>query len=120
MVIGERGLANVDLVIPQGCSFAFEIVHTDDDGHPVDHTGSTLYMAFQDWNGRDTAMLSECCTGTETGVDVSIPADTTAAMETGRYFWDVIADMGTETVRLAYGTAEVTDTYALDGGGNEG
>lgn len=115
MDIGSKGLAEVNLVIPQGTSLPFEVAHTDTEGHPVDHTQSEFKMAFQSKDKATTVDLSSCCTGTETGVSVNIPATATAELDVGKMVWDLIADTGTEVIRMAYGSVSIVDTYALDG-----
>lgn len=115
MEIGGKGLANVDLIIPQGCSLTFEVVHKDEGGQPVDHTASDLHMAFQNKDGTGTIDLSSSCTGTATGVTVSITPAQSEALSLGKMLWDLIAEMTTgETVRLTYGNVSIVDTYALD------
>lgn len=115
MDIGGKGLANVDLTIPQGCSLDFAITHTDEEGNPVDHTGSTIRMAFQGKDGTGTVDLSQCCSGTATGINVVIPPSSTEALPLGKMVWDIIAEMQSgDTVRIAYGAVSIVDTYALD------
>lgn len=112
--IGSKGLSEVNLVIPQGTTLDFTVNHKDEEGHAVDHTASTVKMAFQ-VKGGDTIDLSECCTGTETGVDVSIPASVTSQLARGKLVWDMIVTTSAGSAfRLAYGAVEVVDTYALD------
>ena len=115
IVIGSKGLAEVNLVIPQGTSLAFSIVHTDEEGGSIDHTGSDIHMAFQSKDGATTYDLSQYCVGTDTGVSASIPASVTADLPKGKMVWDLIAAMdGGGTYRLTYGSASIVDTYALD------
>lgn len=116
--IGSPGLARVDLTIPQGTTLRFTISHTDGDGNPVDHTGSTIAAVVQGRDGRTLCNLSPYCTGTETGIDVSIPASVGNALAAGEVNrWDMIVTMsGGDTVRIAYGSATAVDTYALDEG----
>ena len=112
MEIGSKGLAEVNLTIPQGTSLTFTVTHKDEEGHVVDHSGSTANMAVQ--AGNELIDLSECCSCSEDGVAVSIPA--TAEFPLGKWVWDMIVttDQG-ERLRLAYGKVTVVDTYALDG-----
>lgn len=112
-VIGSRGLANADLVIPQGASFDFTVTHKDEQGNAVDHTASTIKMALQGRGG--THQMDEYCTGTSTGVTVAIPASVTAALPVGTLNWDMAAEMSNgEVVFLLWGKAQVVDTYSLD------
>lgn len=115
MDIGSKGLAEVNLTIPQGTSLEFDITHTDEGGNAVDHTGSTIAMAFQTRDGKVTRDLSACCTGTSTGVSVAIPASATGDLPLGKMVWDLIATMTSgDVVRVCYGSVSVVDTYALD------
>ena len=113
--IGSKGLAEVNLVIPQGTTLDFSVEHKDEEGNAVDHTASTAKMAFQAKGGGATTDLSECCTCTATGVDVSIPATVTSGLPKGKLVWDMIVTTSAGSAfRLAYGAVEVVDTYALD------
>ena len=116
MEVGSKGLAEVNITIPQGCSLDFEIVHKNEQGQAVDHTGSTLHMAFESKDGATLIDLSSCCTGTSTGITVVIPASESESMALGKMLWDLIADTTSgDTIRICYGTATIVDTYALDG-----
>lgn len=114
--IGEKGLEEVNLTIPQGTSLDLTVTHTDDAGHAIDHTTSSVSMAIQAKDGTTIAHLDACCDGTETGVDVRIPANVTATLPLGRMVWDLMVTMASgDVLRLCYGTVTVVDTYALDG-----
>ena len=76
MEIGSKGLQEVNLTIPQGTSLTFNITHKDEEEHVVDHSQSTARMAFVGKDGN--IQLDECCTCTESGVTVTIPASATA------------------------------------------
>lgn len=113
--IGGKGLAEVNLTIPQGTSLAFTIVHKDEEGNVIDHSQSTVAMAFQSKDGATTYDLSRYCTGTSEGIGAAIPASATEALPKGKLVWDMIVEMqGGATLRLAYGAVSVVDTYALD------
>ena len=113
--IGAKGLVEVNLTIPQGTSLAFTIIHKDEEGHVIDHSSSTIAMAFQSKDGATTYDLSRFCTGTDEGVSASIPASCTAELPKGKLVWDIFAAMdGGGTYRLAYGAVAIIDTYALD------
>jgi len=114
MDIGSEGLSQVNLIIPQGTSLSFEVNHKDDSGDPVDHTASTCKMAFKAKDGT-VYDLSDCCTGTATGISVSIPGGKTVDIPVGKLNWDVIVSTTDgESLRMAYGTVKMIDTYALD------
>ena len=115
MDIGGKGLVNINLTIPQGCSLDFEIVHKDDAGNIIDHSQSVMHMAFQAKGGFPTTDLSECCSGTDKGIVVAIPAEVSSGTPLGKQSWDLIVDMvAGDTIRVAYGTVSIVDTYALD------
>jgi hypothetical protein len=112
--IGSKGLTEINIVIPQGTTLDFDVDHKDADGRAVDHTGSTVKMAFQTKSG-ETVDLSEYCTGTDKGVNVSVPANVTLELPQGKLLWDmIVTTVGGASIRLAYGHVEVVDTYALD------
>lgn len=114
--IGSKGLAEVNLTIPQGTSLEFDVSHTDTRGKAIDHTGSTVTMSMQRKDGGATIDLSEYCEGTDGGVSVYIPASVTSVLPLGYMLWDMIVttDVG-GVIRMCYGTVNVVDTYALDG-----
>lgn len=51
MKIGSEGLIQLDLIIPQGTSFDFVVKHKDETGEVIDHSASTVAMAFQTCDG---------------------------------------------------------------------
>ena len=117
--IGSKGLVFANLTIPQGTSLAFDIVHKDENGEPIDHSGSTAHMAFQckdRQTGETTTYdMDSCCSCGEDGISVSIPASATADLPMGKMPWDLIVETALgEKVRLCYGNVSVVDTYALD------
>ena len=113
--IGEKGLVEANLTIPQGTSLAFTIVHKDEEGDVIDHSQSTVHMAFQSKDKSTTYDLSRYCTGTTDGIETLIPASLTSTLPKGKLVWDMIVEAeGGEALRLAYGGVSVVDTYALD------
>lgn len=114
--IGKKGLAEVNLVIPQGASLAFAVIHKDAAGEVVDHTTSDIRMALQSKDGKDTYDMSEYCTGDDESITVDVPPHVTAELPKGKLVWDMFAEMASgASIRLAFGSASVVDTYALDG-----
>lgn len=113
--VGKKGLAEVNLIIPQGSSFAFTIVHKDADGNIIDHSESLVKMAFQNRAGTSTYDVSEHCAGGGECIAVSLPMSVTTMLPRGDLLWDIFAQDGGTSVRLAYGYARIVDTYALDG-----
>ena len=115
MDIGSKGLAQVNLIIPQSTSLTFTVVQKDGEGAVIDLSNATAAMALQTRDTETTYDLDACCTCTDEGVYVAIPASVTEDIPLGKYNWDLIVTMANGTVtRLCYGSASIVDTYALD------
>ena len=114
--IGSKGLAEVNIVLPQSTSLTFNVVHKDDGGDVVDHSASTANMAFQSKDKKVKYDLDDCVTCSSDAVYVAIPASVSENLPLGKLNWDMIVttQLGEQT-RLCYGTVTVVDTYALDG-----
>lgn len=114
MDIGSKGLVEVNLILPQATTLTFDVVHKDDGGAVIDHSGSTARMAMQT-KTHFTYHLDECCTCTAEYIRVSIPASITESMPLGKMPWDMIVTTTYgDQIRLCYGTANIVDTYSLD------
>ena len=115
-IIGEEGLENAKLILVQNTSRDFAIIHEDEEGHVIDHSQSTAKMAVVDKKTNARFDLSTYCTCTESIIYVAIPATSTAAIPIGKkYEWDIMVETREgKVVRLAYGPAEVFDSYAFD------
>lgn len=115
MEIGSKGLAEVNLVIPQGTSLMFDIAHKTEDGEVIDHSQSTAHMAFQSTDKKTNYDMSSCCTCTSERIRVAIPASMTEPLPLGKLLWDMIVttELG-EQVRMCYGKVSIVDTYSLD------
>ena len=115
MVIGSKGLQEVNLIIPQGTSLYFEIVQTDEDGQTVNHSRSSIKCKMENAGGEEVKDLSAYCYGTARAILVDIPKSFTAELVPCEYRWDLIATLQTGTaMRLCYGIVEIVDTYAND------
>lgn len=113
--IGSRGLAEVNLTLPQDTSLTFDVVHTDDSGNVIDHSGSTVHMALQSKDKKTTFVMDSCCSAMSELIRVSIPASVTEALPLGKMNWDmIVTTLLGEQVRVCYGNATIVDTYALD------
>lgn len=111
--IGSKGLAEVNLTIPQNTSLTFDVVHKTESGEVIDHSQSEAHMAFQD--KKVTYVLDSCCDCSSDKIRVTIPATMTEAIPLGKLAWDLIVTttLG-EQVRVCYGKVTIVDTYALD------
>ena len=111
--IGNEGLKKARLIINQGCSLNFSVVHKDANNAVVDHSGSHGYIALQ--RGKSTYKFANAVTCGAENITVNITPSETRSIPPNDYNWDFIVEMqGDETVRLIYGEASVIDTYALD------
>ncbi len=115
MEIGAKGLVEANIILPQSTSLTFDVVHKDESGEVIDHSGSTAHMAFQTRDAATTYDLDACCACSAERIRVMIPASTSETLPLGRMNWDLIVETAFgEQIRLCYGTANVVDTYALD------
>lgn len=115
MEIGSKGLVEANITIPQSTSLTFDIVHKDDEGNVIDHSGSTAHMAFQSKDKKTTYDMDSCCACTADRIRVTIPASMSDDLPLGKLLWDIIVTTAFgEQIRLCYGTVNVVDTYALD------
>lgn len=113
--IGSKGLAEVNLIIPQDTSLAFDVIHTDDSGEVIDHSQSTVHMALQSKDKQDIYVMDSCCSPSVDKIRVSIPASMSVTLPLGKLNWDMIVTTALgEQVRVCYGVATIVDTYSLD------
>ena len=111
--IGSKGLAEVNLTIPQSTSLTFDIIHKTESGDVVDHSQSTAKMAFQASN--TTYVLDSCCSCDVDKIRVSVPGSMTGTMPVGKMAWDLIVSTSLgEQIRICYGKVAIVDTYAFD------
>ena len=109
--INSRGLAEVEIIIPQGTTLQFRIVHKSKDGTVIDHTDSKLHFAMQ---GSKTYVLDEFCHGTSECIEINVPASFTEELPCGYMNCDFIAETEQFSQCLFYGVANIADTYSLD------
>lgn len=111
--IGSPG-HEAKLIINQGCSRSFTVLHKDSQGNIIDHANSQGFLALHnDYNNRNIKLNSVECTAVN--IIVSILPEQTEQLQPGEWSWDLIVEMqGGEKIRLLYGEAVVIDTYALD------
>ncbi len=117
IVVGSKGLEEVDLIIPQGASFNLDVIQKTDDGETIDHSASTPNMAFQETkNGlKVNHKLDSCCTCSDESVRINIPYSITENLPIGKMSWDIFVTTSLgERTRLCYGKVTIVDTYALD------
>lgn len=113
MEIGNKGLAEANLMINQNCSLNFTVIHKDSNGNVIDHSQSQGYIALK--RGKNSHKFPYAVHCGESNIGVSISPDDTKGISPGDYDWDLIVSMQSgEVLRLIYGEATLTDTYALD------
>lgn len=117
MELGNEGLVEANLTIPQSTSLGFDLVVVDDAGDPVDLTGSDIHMRFQ-YHGKKIdidRVMDHCCSYVGGAIKVFVPGTETATMPVGTFNWDIIVDTALgESVRICYGDVRIIDTYAKD------
>jgi hypothetical protein len=115
ITIGNEGLCKAKLVIPQGCSVSFSVIHKDDQAQVIDHSTSTANMVLQTLDRKKKILdLSDCVTCLNDKIMVSIPGNKTSIPAPGVYAWDLIVTTDHNVVRMLYGEANIVDTYSLD------
>lgn len=113
--IGDKGLSEVNLTIPQATSLSFDVIHKGDDGTVIDHSESTARMAFQTKDKKNSWQLDSCVNCGADMIRVSIPPSMTETFPIGKMLWDLIVTTSIgEQVRLCYGLVTIVDTYAFD------
>ena len=112
--LGSKGLLNADLVLVQSKSHASTLVHEDESGEAIDHTGWTGRCRIQ--GGSVDLALDGCVTFGEDGaILLTIPSSVTASIPLGSYDWDLMCETPTGWVeRVAYGKARVHDSFSYD------
>ena len=111
--LGSQGLLNADLILVQNVSFSATIIHEDDEGHPIDHTGWTVYCQAQ---GKTRIDLTDCVSFGDNGsIVIYIPDEVTKLMPLATMNWDIIVEDTTGyATRLVYGKITVYDSFARD------
>ena len=113
--IGSEG-QEANIILPQGTSLNFSVVHKDEEGNVIDHSASVGHMAFQGKNGNPHWKLDDYVTCDAEAIYVRLPGSLTDDGPVGKMRWDLIVDMSDgETVMLLHGTVSITDTCSLDG-----
>lgn len=113
--IGDKGLSEVNLTIPQATSLLFDVIHKGDDDSVIDHSESTAKMAFQAKDKKQTWQLDNCVDCEVEKIRIKIPASITEELPIGKMLWDLIitTNIG-EQIRMCYGQVTIVDTYAFD------
>jgi len=111
--LGQKGCLNANLELAQSQALSFEIIHEDEQGNPIDHSGDTGHCRLQRKDHEDVILDSciDLSDAVEGIVRVNIPGTLTSSIDTGTWVWDLFIG----ECRLVYGTATVFDTYAMDG-----
>ena len=114
-VIGSDGY-EADMIINQGCSLNFTVLHKDNQGNVINHSGSRGKIAFSPKERKKgSIVIKDAITCTASNIYVDLVPEDTWQLSPGNYDWDLIVEMAnSEVVRLVFGDAKVNDTYALD------
>jgi hypothetical protein len=103
--------AKANIVIDQGTTFSTFLALTDDNNDIIDLTDYTARGQIRKWYTSNshvdfTVEILEPTTG---NIYISLDADTTAALEAGRYVYDIeTVDPDTNVTRIVEGIVTVT------------
>ena len=112
VTLGSKGLLNADLIIVQNASFAATFTHLDENGDPIDHTGWIGKARFL--TPEPTILDGYVLFGTDGDIVLNLPANLDVPI--GKYDWDLmVRDTSGNVTRIAYGRAQVVDSFAFDG-----
>lgn len=113
--LGTRGLLNADMRLVRSCSFSATLVHEDEKGQPIDHTGWSAWCRIQG-DGIDVDLTDRVAFGEGGEIAIYVPDEVTATIPAGAYGWDLIVEDATGYATcIAYGAALVYDSHARDG-----
>ena len=111
MDIGSNGLIQLNLIIPRGTSFDFDIELQDESGEYISLENATFACKFEkDFMCFD---ITPYVTGTSKGLRVSIPFETTSTFPLGVMLWDLLVYTSeTECFKMANGKVKIVDTIS--------
>jgi hypothetical protein len=101
--------SKANLVIDQGASFTTTISLTDEYGNATDLTGYTGESVIKKWyTSTSSVPFAVALTGTTGQVTLTLTAAQTAALDYGRYVYDVNLTLGSTISRVLEGIITVT------------
>jgi len=103
--------AHADIILDQGTTFNTLLNLTNDAGQPLDLTGFNAYGQVRKWYTSSNTISFDVSIPEPTNgiIELSLTANTTAAMWYGRYVYDVVTvDGGGSVTRVVEGILTVT------------
>lgn len=99
-----------NLVIDQGSTFSTDLTLTDENGDPIALSGYTANSQIRKWYTSTTpSAVFNTAINTEIGViTLSLTANQTSNLVSGRYVYDVEINDGAEVSRIVEGIVTVT------------
>jgi hypothetical protein len=99
-----------NLVIDQGSTFSTDLTLKDDNGDPLTLDGYTASSQIRKWyTSSNAAATFATSVNSEIGViTLSLSANQTSNLVSGRYVYDVEISAGTEVSRIVEGIVTVT------------
>lgn len=98
-----------NLVIDQGATFSTDLNLTDENGDPINLGGYTANSQIRKWYTSSNATNFTTSINVSTGVvTLSLTANQTGSLTSGRYVYDVEINDGTTTSRIVEGIVTVT------------
>ena len=101
-----------NLVIDQGTSFYANVQYLDDNKHPISLVGYDVRSKMRkSYNSSNSASIGVSITNAATGnVQLYLSPIQTAGIKSGRYVYDVEANIGSDVVRIVEGLVTVYPT----------
>jgi hypothetical protein len=103
--------AHADIILDQGTTFNTTLNLTGDSGQPLDLTGYTAQAQVRKWYTSSNSVSFNVSIPQPTNgiIELSLDANTTAALWYGRYVYDVITiDTSNNIIRVVEGILTVT------------
>lgn len=99
-----------NLVIDQGSTFSTDLTLTDENGDPIDLVGYTANSQIRKWYTSSTPSATfTTAINTQIGViTLSLTANQTSNLVSGRYVYDVEINSGAEVSRIVEGIVTIT------------
>lgn len=99
-----------NLVIDQGSTFTTDLTMTDDSGNVIDLAGYVANSQMRKWytSSNATATFTTSINTTTGVITLSLTADQTSSLTSGRYVYDVEISDGSVVSRIVEGIVTVT------------
>ena len=102
--------SKANIIIDQGATFSTDLTMTDEFGDNIDLTGYSANSQMRKWytSSNATATFTTAVNTESAAITLSLTANQTGNIVSGRYVYDVQITNGTTTTRIVEGIATVT------------